>query len=79
VLVIVLETRALLASGTVVTLVPFSIQIFVVVGRLLRARKQDNSRAKIHSHSTINKKVFSRQDNMLDNLSGNLSQFFFLS
>ena len=49
-------------------------RIFVVVSRTLRALQRDNSRAKIHSHSTINKKVFSAWGNMLDNLSGNAMQ-----
>jgi len=49
-------------------------RIFVVVSRALRALQRDNSRAKIHSHSTINKKVFSAWGNMLDNSSGNSMQ-----
>jgi len=36
----------------------FTIQTFVVVSRALKALQCDNSRAKIHCHSTINKKVF---------------------
>jgi len=49
-------------------------RIFVMVSHILRALQRDNSRAKIHSHSTINKKVFSAWGNMLDNSSGNSMQ-----
>jgi len=44
-----------------------------------RALQHENSRAKFYSHSTINKKVFSRCGNMLDNSSGNSIQLSFSS
>jgi hypothetical protein len=56
----------------------FTTTIFVVVPRPKDTARYTKCRAKIHSHSTKNKREFTRRVNILENSSGNLAQFFFL-
>jgi hypothetical protein len=56
----------------------FAIQIFVVVPHPLNTARRTKCSAKIHSHSTKNKREFMRRVNILENPSGNLAQLSFL-
>jgi hypothetical protein len=56
----------------------FAIQIFGVVRCPLNTGRRNKCRAKIHSQSTKIKREFMRCVNILDKISGNITQFSFL-